>query len=308
MGNPDSKNIMPNQKDLHDLLQMDSPQAVLEEVLIILRMISRHFDVIPVRSTFITTVSLYEGRYPGYKKCNTPYHDLNHVTDTFLAMERLIHGAFIEGEYLPDREIAIGLMAALLHDAGYIQQAHDNEGTGSKYTMTHVKRSMTFFRSYGKQYGLSEEEIAAGQSMILCTDLAVDISTIPFSNTGVELLGKMLGAADLLAQMSDRKYLEKLLFLYHEFKEGQVDDYKSEIDLLRKTVGFYGFIEQRYETALGGVHRFILRHFENRWNISEDLYQRAIYNQKNYLCQILAIPDTDPRGYLKRDRIVDKVR
>jgi len=299
---------MVHQTSLYDLAQMDSPEAVLDEVLIVLRLISPDYDVDPVTDAFMTTVDLYEGRYPGYQACNVGYHDLNHITDTFLVMARLIHGAVVDGESFSDREIAIGLIAVLLHDAGYIQEEHDNVGTGAKYTTIHVQRSMTFFGAYGKQYGLSNEEITAGQSMIHCTDLSVDISTISFQSAVVEFLGKMLGAADLLAQMSDRKYLEKVLFLYYEFKEGMVDGYEGEVDILRKTVGFYDFIAQRLETALDGVDRFMLPHLVDRWDIHMDLCHQAIQNQKNYLHQILAIPNSDLRDYLRREKIVDTVR
>jgi len=299
---------MVHQTSLHDLAQMDSPESFLDEVLIVLRLISPDYDVDPVTDAFMTTVDLYEGGYPGYQACNTWYHDLNHTTDTFLVMARLIHGAVVDGESFSDREIAIGLIAALLHDAGYIQEEHDNVGTGAKYTTIHVQRSMTFFGAYGKQYGLSNEEITAGQSMIHCTDLRVDISTIPFQSAEVEVLGKMLGAADLLAQMSDRKYLEKLLFLYYEFKEGMVDGYEGEVDILRQTVGFYGFITQRLETALDGVDGFMLPHLMDRWDIQMDLYHQAIQNQKNYLRQILAIPNSDLSDHLRREKIVDAVR
>ena len=296
------------QTSLHDLVQMDSPEAVLDEVRIVLRLISPDYDVAPVTDAFMTTVDLYEGRYPGYQACNVEYHDLNHITDTFLVMVRLIHGAVVDGESFSDREIAIGLIAALLHDAGYIQEEHDNVGTGAKYTTIHVQRSMAFFGAYGKKYGLSNEEITAGQSMIYCTDLSVDISTISFQSAEVEVLGKMLGTADLLGQMSDRKYLEKVLFLYYEFKEGMVDGYEGEVDILRKTVRFYDFISQRLETALDGVDRFILPHLVDRWDIHVDLYHEAIQKQKNYLYQILAIPNSDLRDYLRRDKIVDTVR
>lgn len=299
---------MVHQTNLCDLMQMDSPEPVLDEVLIVLRLISTDYDVDPVIDAFMTTVDLYEGRYPGYQACNVGYHDLNHITDTFLVMARLIHGAVVDGESFSDREIAIGLIAALLHDAGYIQEDHDNVGTGAKYTTIHVQRSITFFGTYGKRYGLSNEEITAGQSMIHCTDLSVDISTISFQSAVVEVLGKMLGAADLLAQMSDRKYLEKVLFLYHEFKEGMVDGYEGEVDILRKTFGFYDLIAQRLETALDGADRFILPHLVDRWDIHIDLYHQAIQNQKNYLHQILAIPNSDLRDYLRREKIVDTVR
>jgi hypothetical protein len=295
-------------RQLSSLVQMDSPQAVLDEVQIILELISPGYNVALVTSTFISTVRLYEGSYPGYRACNTEYHDLHHITDTFLAMARLIHGVVIDGGAFTDRQIDLGLIAALLHDAGYIQEEHDREGTGSKYTTSHVQRSMGFLKRYGAEHGLSNEEIAAGRTMILCTDLAVDISTIVFPSTKVELLGKMLGAADLMAQMADRTYLEKLLFLYYEFREAEVGDYESEVDFLRKTIGFYDFIAQRLETTLDASDRFIVSHLASRWDIRANLYQEAIERQKNYLQQILNMPDSDPRDNLKRGQIVDKVR
>jgi len=297
-----------NQTNLYDLVKMDSPEAVLDEVLTILRLISPDFDVAPVMSVFMTTIDLYEGRYTGYKACNTQYHDLNHITDTFLAMARLIHGAVVEQNPLAEDEITLGLMAALLHDAGYIQKSNDHRGTGSKYTTVHVLRSMAFFRAYGQGYGLSEKDIEAGRAMILCTDLSVDMAAVLFASSRVELLGKMLGAADLLAQMSDRKYLEKLLYLYYEFEEGRVAGYASELDILHKTLGFYDIVSQRLQTTLDGVDRFMLPHLKTRWDIHVDLYQQAIQNQKDYLARILALPHSDPRQFLRRDGIVAKVR
>lgn len=291
---------------LSDLVQMDSPKDVLKEVQIILHLISPDFDVAPVTSAFILTDNLYNGSYKGYQACNTEYHDLSHITGTFLTMARLFHGAVIDGESFTDRQIALGLIASLVHDTGYIQEEHDKEGTGSKYTINHVQRSMDFLEAQGAEYGLSEEETHACRTMILCTDLDVDISTISFISAKIELLSKMLGTADLLAQMADRKYLEKLLFLYQELREAKVDVYDSEEDLLRKTVRFYDFMAQHLETTLDATDRFIESHMSRRWGIPVNLYQEAIEKHKNYLLQILAIPDSDPCDYLRRKNIVGK--
>ncbi len=293
---------------LSELVPMESPTAVLNEVQIILGLTSPDFDTAPVVEAFNMTVRLYQGKYPGYKACNTKYHDLRHTTDTFLAMARLIHGAVLDGETFTDRHIILVLITALLHDAGYIQEEHDIEGTGAKHTADHVLRSIDFLNLVGPELGLSDEEIDAGRDMILCTDLAVDISTILFSTAKIELLGKMLAAADLLAQMADRTYLEKLLFLYREFREAKVGDYESEVDLLRKTVGFYDFIAHRLETMLDATDRFMNSHFDSRWKINTNLYQKAIEKQRNYLRQILESPNSDPRDNLKRGGIVENVR
>ena len=203
-----------NDIQLYNLLPMDSPQDVLDEAIVILDLISPDFDTAPVTSAFNMAVNLYKGKYPGYRSCNTEYHDIHHTVDTFLAMARLIHGAVLDGETFTNRHITLGLITALLHDAGYIQEKHDMDGTGSKHTANHVQRSMDFLERHGSELGLSYEEITEGRDIILCTDLAVDISTIVFTSDNVELLGKMLGSADILAQMADRRYLEKLLFLY----------------------------------------------------------------------------------------------
>jgi len=299
---------MVNDTQLSNLVPIDSPEAVLDEVAVILNHISPDFNPDPVKSSFKTVSSLFRGEFPGYRACNTDYHDLHHTTDTFLATARLIHGAVTDGETFTERHIIMGLIMALLHDVGYIQEEHDIEGSGSKYTANHVQRSMTFLEHHVSEFGLSYEEITDGQAIILCTDLAVDISTIMFSSPKIELLGKILASADLLAQMADRAYLEKLLFLYYEFMEAGIGDYKSELDILRKTITFYNSIEQRLKTSLDATDRFMSSHFAARWGISANLYHVAIEKQKNYLRKILEVPDSDPRDHLKRDGIVDKVK
>ncbi|MEA3279350.1 MAG: hypothetical protein U9Q38_01945 [Thermodesulfobacteriota bacterium] len=293
---------------LSNLVQMNSPGAVLDEVHLILDLISPGFDKTQVTSAFSMIVSLFEGNYPGYQACNTEYHDLRHTTDTFLAMARLIHGAVIDGKTFSHGNINLGLISTLFHDTGYIQKKYDSEGTGAKYTVSHVRRSIDFLEIAGSEQILPDNEIAAGQLMILCTDLTVDVPGMVFPSYQIELLSKMLGAADLLAQMADRTYLEKLLFLYREFKEAGVGGYENEVDLLQKTVGFYDFIDNRLKTMLDSTDRFMDSHFSSRWDIDKNLYHESINRQKDYLQQILGIPDTDHRNHLKRDGLVEKVR
>lgn len=297
-----------NDIQLYNIIPIDSPQAVLDEVIVILDLISPDFDTAPVTSAFNMTVSLYQGRYPGYRSCNTEYHDLHHTTETFLAMAQLIHGATLDGEIFTDRHITLGLITALLHDAGYIQEEFDKDGTGAKYTANHVERSMDFLEHHGSELGLSHDEITEGRAIILCTNLAVDISTIVFTSAKVELLGKILGSADLLAQIADRAYLEKLLFLYHEFKDAGIEDYIDEVDFLRKTLAFYDFISQRFKTTLDKTDRFMRPHFTSRWGIHANLYHVATEKQRNFLKKILEIQDSDPRDHLRRSGIVDKIR
>jgi hypothetical protein len=144
--------------------------------------------------------------------------------------------------------------------------------------------------------------------VILTTDLAVPIPSIDFPSEAVELMGKLLNAADLMAQMAESIYLEKLLFLYHEFVEGKVNGFNGEVDLLRKTVGFYDIVVGRFEPLADDFDRFLRLHFNERWGVEANPYQQSIVQQRNYLIKILNVPDGDPRDHLRQPDIVAKVR
>jgi hypothetical protein len=289
-----------------DLVDMDSPEAVMDEVLFIMTLVAPQMDHTPLANAFNLTFSLYRGVWPAEQACNTQFHDLCHITDTVLAMARMIHGAFIEGRPLAQRQIIIGLVAALAHDAGYIQDIKDGSGTGAKYTAVHVERSVGFLERYGRRYGLLPEEILGCQLMVRCTDLDTDIDSLSFPSETVAVLAKMLGVADLIGQMADRIYLEKLFYLFREFKEAQVGDYKDEMDLLSNTLAFIDSMLQRNAEQLDGLDQLTLAHFRKRWNIPRHLYGEAIDKQKLYLKHILSHPKQDPSLFLRRKRIVKK--
>jgi len=297
------------ERKLSDLVDTTQPDAVLDEILAIIHHIHPAFkDSATLRLAFLETVRLYKGDFPGYRACNTEYHDLRHTTDTALTMTRLIHGAILEGHQLGQRHIVLGLIAALFHDAGYIQKEEDVEGTGAKYTTTHVGRSVAFFDDIAPTLGLNSRETTDGRAMILFTDLSVPPEQIAFESATGKFLGRMLGAADLLAQLSDRTYLEKLLFLYREFKEAGVGGYSGERHLLEQTVEFYDTVSQRLDATFDRAYHYMQRHLTARWNIHTNLYRKAIENQKQYLKQILEDPDTNHRNHFKRDGIIDIVR
>ena len=295
-------------KDLPKLFPVDAPENVVDEVLEILGSISPDFEKATVCNAFEATKRLYHGNFPGYRACNTGYHDFRHASEAFLAMSRLIHGAVLSNESFSESQITSALVATLLHDAGYIQEKSDTRGTGAQYKGTHEQRSMEFLSRHGLELGLSEAQIATGLLIILCTDMNSDITAIGFPSLQIELLGKLLGTGDLMSQLAERTYLEKLLYLYYECKEAGVDEYESELDILHKAIQFYDFFEERLRTTLGGVDRFMRPHFASRWGIDRDLYREAIQRQRDYLAKILEIPDADPRDYLRRGGIVKNIR
>ena len=291
-----------------DLFQIDSPPLVLAEVIELLHSNWPSLHAGSIRCTFNAVNDLYAGQFPGYRACNTGYHDLGHANATFLAMARLINGAMFDDNVFGESDVIAALTAAISHDVGYIQKARDRQGTGAKYKKNHEQRSIDFLSRHGEEFGLFPAEIYAGRRMISCTDMNKDIASIAFPSAQVEVLGKLLATADLLAQLSHQTYLENLLFLYHEYREAGVGDYISESDMLKKALPFYDIFEDRLKSLTNGADRFMKLHFAARSNIDKDLYRRAINGHKNYLVKILSTDGADPRKHLRRGGIVELVQ
>jgi hypothetical protein len=59
---------------------------------------------------------------------------------------------------------------------------------------------------------------------------------------------------------------------------------------------------------LSSSNRFMIHHFKARWNIDDDLYQKAIDKQRVYLANVLKNAGDDPLDQLRRNRIVEAVK
>ncbi len=291
---------------LSELVNMESPQDVFDEVKCTVLMMFSRFDFVPLNLLFQDILNLFQGRYPGYQECDTTYHELKHTTDTFLATARIIHGATIRNLNFSERGVALTLISALLLDSGYIL-AHDEKGPGAKYTLVHIGRSIAFMEKYLMDKGYSREDVKYCDAILKCTGLDVKLAEISFLSQEHETLGKMLGTADLSGQMADRTYLEKLLFLYYEFKEANIEGIGSELDFLRNTPGFFDMVMERFRRELGGVYKYMRDHFRVRWGIDEDLYTLAIEASIRYLKYILEHHEEDYREYLSRGDLILKL-
>ena len=290
---------------LSQIVDTSRSDLVIEEVESTLSSIPGPVEPKPVASVCRDVIRIFSGRYPGYRACNTVYHDLEHTLETFLALARLIHGAHVSGRDIPPGIIILGLVTALLHDIGYIQHTGDRAGTGAKYTHVHISRGIEFMQSYLPEKGFSSKDILVCRKMILYTDPDADIPSIPFRSRDHILVGKMLAAADLLGQMASRIYLEKLLLLYCEFEEAFISEYDDEKDLLRKTLSYFEVTGEKIRHDLDGVDRYLRPHFRARWDIDHDLYAEGIERNVNYLKEILDDPEENYRRFLRRRGIVE---
>jgi len=297
-----------NRRRITDLFQIDSSVTLWSEVIEILRLISPGLHTDSLRRVFNSVNDLYHGNFPGYSACNTGYHDFNHATAVFLAMARLINGAALDGIVFSENDIVAGLSAAILHDVGYIQAVDDRKGTGAKYKAVHEQRSMEFLSRHGEALDLSADEIAAGRSIIQCTDMQEDIGAIAFDSRQIKFIGRLLAAADLLAQLADQLYLEKLLYLYYECREAGIGNYATEAEIIIKASAFYDVFEDRLKLLNIKTDRYLKLHFASRPHGDENLYRVAIEKHKHYLENILSSKDADPYCHLRRGGIVESVQ
>lgn len=285
---------------LASLLDHGKPRLVLAEVGRIFRYSfpARHFT--EVKEAFDLAEGLYSGSFPGYQACSTGYHDFAHVLEVFSATARLLDGRILANPKPSPEAAADLLIAALLHDSGYILEAGDRQGTGAKYTKTHVDRSAAFVVSQAATFHLDPNRADGIARMILGTDLARKWADLVFSDETEADCAAMLAAADILGQMGDRIYLEKLLFLYYEFREAGFGGYDSAYAILEKTLAFYDSIRQRLDITLASTLPLARLHFRKRLGIDRDLYREAIQRQMEYLAGIVADDSTNFRRKLKR--------
>jgi len=291
---------------LADLLDPGNPDRVIEEIKTIFSLLPLPIDLNPVEYVFSDIVRLFNGDYPGYRKCMTGYHNLEHTIETFVAMGRLLHGYFIEKGGLSETSITLGLISALMHDTGYILKDDEAFGTGAQYTLTHISRSISFMENYFEVHGFPEKGAEYCRNCILCTNINAKTSEIPFSSREEELIGKMLGGSDLLGQLANRCYLENLVLLYEEFKEGNVRAFTDEFDLLSRTNEFFEFVRNRFRSEFDGLDEYMIVHFRKRFNINEDLYRKSIEKNAGYLAYLLENKGSDIFNHLRRKGIVRK--
>ena len=267
---------------------------------------------------FRDLTTMYRGDRPGYHACDTAYHDIQHVLEVTLAMARLIDGyerARMGLEPLDAAMFRLGVITALFHDCGYIRTLDDRQHkNGGELTLTHVSRGARFLRDYLPKIGMGEvADVAA--SLIHFTGYEIPVSEISVPSLGYKLLGSLLGSADIIAQMSDRCYLEKCRDrLYPEFLAGGIARkrlpdggeevlYESGEDLVRKTPHFYEGASRRLDADLGGAHKYARAYFGGQHLYLEELTKNIDFAQ--------AINDGGGGTALKRNppnTITDDVR
>lgn len=217
---------------------------------------------------FGDVTGMFEGRYPGYQAIDMEYHDYEHTLQATVCLTHLLEGRALTDDRptLEVRDWELAVIAALLHDTGFLKRTGDDKGTGAKYTFVHEHRSCDFARAYLPQLGLSAAEIEDVCSAIICTGPRSKISEVAFRCEEARLMAFMLVTADYLAQISAGDYLEKLPRLYMEFEESfehnrippEQRPYGCLRELLEKTPGFWtGYVLPALNEKVGGVYHYL---------------------------------------------------
>ncbi len=298
-----------NDYDVTNTVQVSDPVAVRSAVQALFS------DTFPGTSfdklwlAFYDFERLFTGRFPGYKGCDTTYHDMQHTLDMTLALARLVSGYERSAEQkdrLGPGRAQMAIITSLFHDSGYIRHEERDADfeNGAEFTLYHVSRSADFLRRYLPELGLSRD-VGVSSMIVHFTGYELELDNIELDDPRDVICGHLIGTADLIAQMADRCYLEKCRDrLYNEFVIGGVAvenakpgeymvRYKSGEDLLRKTPEFY---QQVMRDRLNKKFNRVYRYAEVLYD-GQNPYIDAITNNINHLVRVL---ETGNWGLLRR--------
>ena len=256
-------------------------------------------DAMFVPRVFGWAIECFTGGYGNYQAVDARYHDFEHTLQGTLCMARLLHGRHRANAHpqLTQRGFELGIVAILMHDTGYLKKRGDIEGTGAKYTVTHVDRSAEFAGLLLAEKNFPREDIQAVQNMIHCTGLDAALSVIPFQSEMEKVVGHALGTADLLGQMAAPDYVDKLPVLYSEFAEAThfskdkphfIAMFSSAADLMQKTPAFWEkYVQMKLNRDFAGIYRFLNDPYPDGPN---DYLLRIEANMKKLRERIAAVP------------------
>ena len=305
--NKNKKRIMSpdrrNEYDVTNTVEVSNPAAVRDAVRLLFSETFPGASFDKLWLAFYDFERLFTGRFPGYRGCDTTYHDVQHTLDMTLALARLVAGYERSAE--PREKLGAGraqmaIVTALFHDAGYIRhEERDREfKNGAEFTLCHVSRSADFLRRYLPEIGMTGD-VAVSSMIVHFTGYELDLDNIELDDPRDVICGHLIGTADLMAQMADRCYLEKCRDrLYQEFVVGGVaiDNakpgeymvrYRSGNDLLRKTPVFYQQVmRERLHRKFNRVYRYIEVLYDG-----QNPYIDAIRNNITHLVNIIEKDD-----------------
>lgn len=231
--------------------------------------------IISQEQLFKEVSDLFAGLWPDYQPCQVGYHTFQHALDVTLAAVRMAAGwnnLNPQSPISPENMEAL-LYSGLFHDTGYIKAKGDQEGAGGKFTFDHTERSKDVARRFLERHAKPPELITLVEQIIEVTDFGSKPDLTVFSSSEQGVVARMVASADLVAQMADIDYINRLHDLHNEFREAYefigrdklknqgVHIYESFDEILNETVSFYENIILPRLEYLGRMDQYLIAFF-----------------------------------------------
>jgi hypothetical protein len=283
----------------------DTGEVQAEVARIVLAFAPGH-DLTWIASTFSLLDRAFDGDLPGYQKLKTLYHNRTHTNEVVLCAARMLHGLHLAGQGLDSDHIDAALIGALLHDVGYLMNDEEASGTGAQFTSSHVLRGVDFARRHLS--ALPPDVLETTTKVILLTDHRKPPDWVKFDDLQQQRAAYATATADLIGQMANREYIERLLLLYFEFEEAQMGGFGNVHDLLEGTSTFYRLTKSRLDQDLNGLSMHLKRHFSQQNDADRNFYVESIDRNLDYLDRVVRMERDHRLEFLKRGGVVEKVR
>ncbi|MCX5864898.1 MAG: GAF domain-containing protein [Deltaproteobacteria bacterium] len=238
-----------------------SHAANQQTVELILAIYREEYGKVPssLAGLFSDAADLYAGRWASHEACAVTYHNFSHSLDVCLAAARMLSGwnKAEQAQALDEKYFQLGMAAGLFHDAGYIKNKGDHAGSGGKFTLIHVGRSMEISREYLSKKQWPPEDVDAVCRIISITDYAKlpDLDPL-FTDLKLKTMAQMVATADLVAQMADTDYVQRIDDLFAEFKE--VYKFEKRAELIKKGTKVYKTVQEIKDGTIDFYEQFVV--------------------------------------------------
>lgn len=267
-------------------------------------------DLARIGETFALLRGAFRGELAGYAELKTRYHDSEHTNEVVLCAARMLHGMHLAGRGLDADHIDAALIGALMHDFGYLMrddEATNSSSTGAQFTAVHVARGVDFVRDQlPGLIDLPDTIRDATIKVIQLTDHGQHPDWVKFDNPQQQLAACATASADLVGQMANRQYLERLVFLYFEFREARIPGFGDIHDLMEKTTDFYSVTRTRIDRDLQGLVMYLRQHFAQAQGTERNFYMESIDRNLHYLNTLIHESRAKRLEKLKRGGIVEQ--
>jgi hypothetical protein len=253
--------------DTHPVIPDNSASSLLPDPVLIQESIDSITSIIAhdygsvssqIGSVLIDVTDLYNGQWPDYAPCQVGYHTIQHALDVTLAFARIISGYHIQNpdRIIPEHTYSAGIIAALLHDSGYLKDKMDIDGKGGKFSFSHVERSSLLVDKYLTRLSWTPEQTQYVRSIIELSDFTHNPQIPVFPSHEHDMVAKAVATADLIAQIADVDYIQRLHLLYEEFLEAY--EFEGKKNLVNRSIHVYDSFQELHDETVAFYKNFIL--------------------------------------------------